>query len=143
MTDKLETLFNLPPAANKEIVDALENAHQIESSLPQVSDDTLDKELDDIANQAVESFENLQSLGMNVEARFAAPIFEAAGKMLGHAVTAKLGKVQKKLKQTEILLKMQKMQHDMNKDSSENNSVDVDVKVFDRNELLNSFRKKQ
>jgi hypothetical protein len=142
MTQKLEELFDLAPAPSKEITEALETANQIESALPQVSEDTLDKELDEIAGQAMESFENLQSLGMNVEARFSAPIFEAASKMLGHAVTAKLGKVQKKLKQTEILLKMQKMQHDMNKDNGTEADT-IEAQVFDRNELLNSFRKKQ
>jgi hypothetical protein len=141
MTQKLEELFDLAPAPSKEVVEALENAHAIESALPQVSEDTLDKELDEIAGQAMESFENLQSLGMNVEARFSAPIFEAASKMLGHAVTAKLGKVQKKLKQTEILLKMQKMQHDMNKDSGVEADT-IEAQVFDRNELLSTFRKK-
>jgi hypothetical protein len=140
MTRKLEELFDLPSAPSKEVVEALENAHAIESALPQVSEDTLDKELDEIAGQAMESFENLQSLGMNVEARFSAPIFEAASKMLGHAVTAKLGKVQKKLKQTEILLKMQKMQHDMNKDSGVEADT-IEAQVFDRNELLKTFRK--
>ena len=140
MTQKLEELFDLGPAPSKEITEALETANQIESALPQVSEDTLDKELDEIAGQAMESFENLQSLGMNVEARFSAPIFEAASKMLGHAVTAKLGKVQKKLKQTEILLKMQKMQHDMNKDSGVEADT-IEAQVFDRNELLKTFRK--
>jgi len=142
MTKKLEELFDLPPAPSKEVAEALENAHQLESSIPQQPDDALDKDLDQLADQAVESFENLQSLGMNVEARFAAPIFEASAKMLTAAVTAKLGKVQKKLKQTEILLKMQKMQHDMNKDSG-NEPDTIEAQVFDRNELLNSFRKKQ
>jgi hypothetical protein len=140
MTQKLEELFDLGPAPSKEITEALETANQIESALPQVSEDTLDKELDEIAGQAMESFENLQSLGMNVEARFSAPIFEAASKMLGHAVTAKLGKVQKKLKQTEILLKMQKMQHDMNKDSGVEADT-IEAEVWDRNELLKTFRK--
>ena len=140
MTQKLEELFDLAPAPSKEITEALETANQIESALPQVSEDTLDKELDEIAGQAMESFENLQSLGMNVEARFSAPIFEAASKMLGHAVTAKLGKVQKKLKQTEILLKMQKMQHDINKDSGVEADT-IEAQVFDRNELLKTFRK--
>jgi hypothetical protein len=140
MTQKLEELFDLAPAPSKEIAEALETANQIESALPQVSEDTLDKELDEIAGQAMESFENLQSLGMNVEARFSAPIFEAASKMLGHAVTAKLGKVQKKLKQTEILLKMQKMQHDMNKDNGTESDT-IEAEVWDRNELLKTFRK--
>ena len=122
MTQKLEELFDLAPAPSKEITEALETANQIESALPQVAEDALDKDLDQLADQAVESFENLQSLGMNV--------------------TAKLGKVQKKLKQTEILLKMQKMQHDMNNDNGTEADT-IEAQVFDRNELLNSFRKKQ
>ena len=139
MTKKLEELFDLPPAPSKEVAEALENAHQLESSIPQQPDDALDKDLDQLDDQAVESFENLQSLGMNVEARFAAPIFEASAKMLATAVTAKLGKVQKKLKQTELLLKIEKMQYDRRENDG---TVNVEAQVFDRNELLSTFRNK-
>ena len=117
MTEKLAELFDLPPAS-KEVAEALHSANELEASVPQEPDDAMDRELDELAEKAVETFENLNSLGMNVEARFAAPIFEASAKMLATAVTAKLGKVQKKLKQTEIALKAQKLQHDMNKDSA-------------------------
>ena len=102
----------------------------------------MDKELDDLADQAMESFENLQSLGMNVEPRFSAPIFEAATKMFGHALTAKLGKVQKKLKQTEIALKIEKMKQDKEK-NEDGNTVNVEAQIFDRNSLLNAIRNKQ
>jgi hypothetical protein len=139
MTHKLEELFDLP-SASKDMVEALNTANQLEASLPEQPEDAMDKELDELTEKAVESFENLQSLGMNVEARFSAPIFEASAKMLATAVTAKLGKVQKKLKQTELAMKAQKLQHDMNKDRGEEVET-VSATVFDRNELLKTIRK--
>jgi len=138
MTQKLAELFDLPPPS-KEMVEALDTANQLEASLPEAPEDALDKELDELTEKAVESFENLQSLGMNVEARFSAPIFEASAKMLATAVTAKLGKVQKKLKQTELAMRAQKLQHDMNKERGEVETISATV--FDRNELLKSIRK--
>jgi hypothetical protein len=142
MTEKLETLFNLPPSPSKEVSDALATASALEATIPFQPEDSMDKELDQLADQAVESFENLQSLGMNVEARFSAPIFDAASKMLGHAITAKLGKVQKKLKQQELLLKAESLA--MKKaTASEEDTPTLPATVFDRNELLKSFGKKQ
>jgi hypothetical protein len=140
MTQKLEALFDLPPAPSKEIVEALHTANAIEQSMPHEPDDALDKELDQLADQAVESFENLQSLGMNVEARFSAPIFDAASKMLGHAITAKLGKVQKKLKQVELAQRAERLAMQKAENPGEN-TVEVPAQVFDRNELLKTFRK--
>jgi hypothetical protein len=140
MTQKLEELFDLPPAPSKEVAEAIETAHQLESAIPEQPEDAMDKELDELVDKAVESFENLQSLGMNVEARFSAPIFEASAKMLATAVTAKLGKVQKKLKQTELALKAQKLKFDMGKNSGDEPET-IEAQVFDRNELLKTFRK--
>ena len=142
MSETLSNLFNLPPSQSKELTDALETANTIDNNLPAIINDEMDKELDDLADQAMESFENLQSLGMNVEPRFSAPIFEAATKMFGHALTAKLGKVQKKLKQTEIALKIEKMKQDKEK-NEDGNTVNVEAQIFDRNSLLNAIRNKQ
>mgnify|MGYP003338880281 CR=1 FL=1 len=140
MTQKLAELFDLP-TASKEVAEALDTANQLEATIPQQPEDAMDKELDELAEKAVETFENLNSLGMNVEARFAAPIFEASAKMLTAAVTAKLGKVQKKLKQTEIALKARKLEHDINKDIGNDEGETVSATVFDRNELLKTIRK--
>ena len=142
MTEKLETLFNLPPSPSKEVSDALATASAIEANLPYQPEDALDKELDQLADQAVESFENLQSLGMNVEARFSAPIFDAASKMLGHAVTAKLGKVQKKLKQAELMMRAEKLAMQKAEANPEDTPT-MQATVFDRNDLLKTFGKKQ
>ena len=94
MTKKLEELFNLPEVttedvSKEDIKQALTAANNIDSILPSEPDNQTDRELDDLTDKAMESFENLMSLGMNVEARFSAPIFDSASKMLGHAVTPK------------------------------------------------------
>ena len=77
------------------------------------------------------------SLGMNVEARFSAPIFDSASKMLGHAVTAKLGKAQKKLKETELKMRLMKMEADK---KPEEGTVNVEARVWDRNELIKNLK---
>ena len=142
MTQKLEALFDLPLAPSREVSEALQTAINIDHSMPEQPDDTMDKELDHLADQAMESFENLQSLGLNVEARFSAPIFDAASKMLGHAVTAKLGKAQKKLKQQELALRAESLA--MKKSvSNGDDPMEITAQVFDRNELLKTFGKKQ
>jgi hypothetical protein len=140
MTKKLEELFDLPEVnsdiSKDDIKQALSVANNIEATLPTEPENTTDKELDDLTNRAMESFDNLMSLGMNVEARFSAPIFDSASKMLGHAVTAKLGKAQKKLKETELKIRLMKQQADKKDD----NTVAVEAHVWDRNELIRNLK---
>jgi len=142
MTKKLEELFDLPEVttddfSKEEIKQALTNANSIESSLPVEPENRTDNELDDITNKAMESFENLMSLGMNTEPRFSAPIFDSASKMLGHAVTAKLGKAQKKLKETELKMRLMKMEADK---KPEDTSIAVEARVWDRNDLIKNLK---
>ena len=105
--------------------------------MPSEPDNKTDRELDELTDKAMESFENLMSLGMNVEARFSAPIFDSASKMLGHAVTAKLGKAQKKLKEVELKMRLMKIQADKKPDDE---TVNVEARVWDRNELLRNLK---
>lgn len=142
MTKKLEELFNLPEVSmedvsKEDIQQALTVASDIDSILPSEPDNKTDRELDELTDKAMESFENLMSLGMNVEARFSAPIFDSASKMLGHAVTAKLGKAQKKLKETELKMRLMKMQADK---KPEDDTVSVEARVWDRNELIRNLK---
>jgi hypothetical protein len=44
-------------------------------------------------------------LGMNVDSRWASDIFGVASTMLGHAITAKTAKLNKKLKMVDLQLK--------------------------------------
>jgi len=140
MNKKLEDLFDLPEVnsedLNKEdIRNALASANDFEATLPVEPDNITDRELDNLTIKAMESFDNLMSLGMNVEPRFSAPIFDSASKMLGHAVTAKLGKAQKKLKETELKIRLLKQQN-----VKEDNVIPVEAKIWDRNELIKNFK---
>ena len=120
MTKKLEELFNLPQDA-EEVVTAdavpepitislqekLEEFDKISSALPRVKGlgDISDSELDALANKAEKAYDNLMDLGMNVEARYGARMFEVAGNMLNAAITAKSAKIDKKLKMVELQFK--------------------------------------
>ena len=157
MTQKLEELFNLPPAdsttpeeaktnieENREIIKAVDDAiDKIDAALPYVNDlDISDKELDDLSDLAKEKFQDLIDLGMNVEARFSGHILATAGTLLGHAITAKQAKLDKKLRMVDLQLKKARLDAQIAKD---NNKTDGDkiidaedgcAVVLDRNELL-------
>lgn len=143
MNKKLEELFDLPEVSmsqdvtKEDIKSALAAANNFTDSLPVEPENTTDRELDDLTVKAMESFENLMSLGMNVEPRFSAPIFDSASKMLGHAVTAKLGKAQKKLKETELKMRLMKQMADK---KPEDDTIKVEARVWDRNDLIRNFK---
>ena len=84
-------------------------------------------------------FNDLSDLGMQVDSRYASEIFAVAGAMLGHALTAKTAKMNKKLKM--IQLQLQKAKLDLDKDKhrgkDEEESVDIaEGQVLSRNDLL-------
>lgn len=153
MTKKLEELFDLPPAEQDGVIDSdqsepgndieknipilpetLQSLDKIEQALPAVRGlEASDQEMDDLAKKASESFDNLMDLGMNVDSRYASEIFAVAGAMLGHAITAKTAKINKKLKM--IQLQMQKAKLDKDSDSDPRLPVG-EGHVLDRNELL-------
>ena len=121
MTKKLEELFEFDklettgesdtPTLTVEqtraaIVAIDTNIDKIDLALPAVRDlDTSDRELDEIADLAKQSYQDLSDLGMNVDSRFAAELFAVAGTMLGHALVAKTTKLNKKLKMIDLQLK--------------------------------------
>ena len=138
MTEKLEKLFDLPEITKEDMTkEVLEQAVGLSNQIKTIEDDTTDKEIDDLTAKAVSSYEDLMSLGMNTEARFSAPIFDVASKMLGHAITAKLGKAQKKLKEADLKLKAAKMAENQ----TMNNTTEITAVAYDRNELIKSLRK--
>ena len=106
---------------------------KIEAALPMVKDlDAGDSEMDELATKAIESYENLMDLGMNVDSRFASEIFSVASNMLGHAITAKTAKVNKKLKMIDLQLKKARL------DKEAGNEVMDQGQgyILDRNEIL-------
>ena len=82
---------------------------------------------------------------MNVEPRFSGVILQTAGIMLGHAITAKTAKLDKKLKMVQLQLAKAKHDHQVKKDAGNNVKTPIDGQgvVFDRNDLLKQILSKQ
>lgn len=64
-----------------------------------------DSELDQLAGKAEKVFDDLVDLGMNVEARYGARMFEVAAQMMNAAINAKSAKIDKKLKMVDLQIK--------------------------------------
>jgi hypothetical protein len=119
MTKKLEELLNLPPSeeplveptttpvATIDLQDKLEEFDKIASALPKVKGlgEMADAELDALAAKAEQAYDDLMDLGMNVEARYGARMFEVAANMMNAAIQAKSSKIDKKLKMVDLQLK--------------------------------------
>ena len=124
MTRKLESLFDLPPSTPVEEEPTPQPAEDFRSQL-QTLDDTIDKidaalpgvrgleandtEMDTLSKMATDSYDELMTLGMQVDSRFASEIFSVASNMLGHAITAKTAKMDKKLKMIDLQLKKMRL----------------------------------
>lgn len=154
MTKKLSELFDLPlesdigqsddmiPVPEEVTTQAYNNLEKIENALPQVRGlEATDTEMDDLAELAKSSYNDLMELGMQVDSRFAAEIFSTAGTMLGHAITAKTAKVNKKIKMIELQLKKAALDAKLNEKSKEIESIPQGTgsTLLDRNELLKSL----
>jgi hypothetical protein len=123
MTRKLEDLFDLPPtqAEVEAAVPAIEENRntialidatidKIDAALPAIRGlDATDQEMDELSDLAKSSYNDLMDLGMQVDSRFASEIFSVASNMLGHAITAKTAKLDKKLKMIDLQMKKMKM----------------------------------
>jgi hypothetical protein len=150
MTKKLEELFELPQSeidtlsipipdnAGLVITETLDNIEKIENALPQVRGlDMADGEMDELAGLATSSYKDLMDLGMQVDSRFASEIFNSAGTMLGHAITAKTAKINKKLKMIELQLKKAQLDQKIASKTEEIENTPLgEGKALDRNELL-------
>lgn len=168
MTKKLEELLNLPEnqeivkddlvkqqqqnrAKEKQV--ARDNApaenlfreigdiDKIAAALPQVKGlgDIADNELDELAKKATDAYEDLVDLGMNVEPRYSARIFEVAQTALKNAIDAKSAKIDKKLKMIELQLKKQKLDQDA-KPAGDDDIQGEGYLITDRNSLLEKLK---
>jgi hypothetical protein len=156
MTKKLEELFDLAsseendltiplPEVTEEVTEnALSTLDKIEAALPQVKGlEAADEEMDELANLATSSYKDLMDLGMQVESRFSSEIFNSASSMLGHAITAKTAKINKKLKMLDLQMKKAQLDQKMQSKSEEVENTPLgEGKSLDRNELLKMFNPK-
>lgn len=157
MTRKLEELFNLPATEesvdlsieeskdfieqNQDIITEVDAAiNKIDAALPLVQDlDAGDAELDELAKLAKDRFEDLVDLGMNVEPRFSGVILQTASTLLGHAITAKTAKMDKKLRTISLQLQKARLDQQIKKDAGktkDDEPIEGEGVVLDRNELL-------
>ena len=162
MTKKLEELLNLPDS--KEIIEAdkkkaeteektqavtqqqetlrdIAEMDKIAAALPQVKGlgELADNELNEVAEKSMSAYEDLMDLGMNVESRYSGRVFEVAGQMLKTNQTAKVAKLDKKLKMVELQLKKEKQDKDSGNDDG--NIVNGEgYIVTDRNSLLEKLK---
>jgi hypothetical protein len=148
MTRKLEELFDFPPAEDSAAEATVEQTRtqlaeidatidKIDAALPTVRDlETGDRELDDLASKAQETFDDLMDLGMQVDSRYSSEIFAVASTMLGHALTAKTAKLNKKLKMVDLQLKKLKMDQDQRRNAPEEAMETAHGQVLSRNDLL-------
>jgi hypothetical protein len=110
---------------------------KIESALPLVRGlEASDGEMDDLAARASEHFEDLMSLGMQVDSRYASEIFAVASTMLGHAITAKTAKMNKKLKMIDLQLKKARLDQTQ---ESQPPTPTASGRVLNRNDLLRTL----
>jgi hypothetical protein len=151
MTRKLEELFDLPPSdkeinlavpaleENRNTIVALDQAiDKIDAALPAVRGlESTDTEMDELAGLATSSYKDLMDLGMQVDSRFASEIFSVASNMLGHAITAKTAKLDKKLKMIDLQMKKVRLdQQQADKDPEGAAAQQGQGHVLSRNELL-------
>jgi hypothetical protein len=155
MTKRLEEILNLPEskkivkqdekaAAKADAVPLLRDISEfdkISAALPLVKGlgDAGDAELDELAKKATDAYDDIMDLGMNVEARYSARMFEVAASMLKNAIDAKSAKLDKKLKMIDLQLKKQKIDQDSNQDDSVTLQGDG-VIISDRNSLLEKLK---
>ena len=151
MTKKLEELFDLPPSTEEETaaVPSAENTRQtlaalddsidkINAALPAVRGlESSDREMDELATLAQDSYKDLMDLGMQVDSRFASEIFSVASNMLGHAITAKTAKLDKKLKIIDLQLKKMRLDQNIKPEAPGGEAIPTaQGMVLSRNDLL-------
>jgi hypothetical protein len=160
MTKKLSELFDQPDIPSTDSVDnsealqtIVENREaiakvdeaidKIDIALPTVRDlEASDADMDELADLAKSKFEDLMDLGMNMDPRFGGVVFQTAGTLLGHAITAKTAKMDKKLRMVQLQLQKARLDHQMSKDNPDDQPITGQGIVLDRNELLNQILQK-
>lgn len=155
MTKKLEDFFNVDATDSEDqlplqfekpqpiettlatVHEQLTIADRIDQALPTVRGlDVEDRDLDEYADRAMESFERLMDLGYNMDDRNAGKVFEVASTMMNNAITAKTAKLDKKLKMIDLQLKAAKLAQTA-KTEDDNGPQGLGDLTTDRNAILN------
>jgi len=155
MTKKLEDLLNIADTDTTNTSDKkaetaiteqsdtfrdIAEFDKIASALPAVKGlgQMADDELNEVAGKAMQAYDDLMDLGMNVESRYSGRVFEVAGNMLKTTLDAKVAKIDKKLKMIDLQLKKEKLDKDSG--TSEGIVSGEGYVVTDRNSLLERLK---
>lgn len=155
MTKRLEEILNISPKNEKvespseapasvptiDLQEKLEEFDKISAALPRVKGlgDISDAELDALAEKAEQAYDDLMDLGMNVDARYGAKMFEVAANMMNAAITAKTNKIEKKLKMVDLQLK----KYAIDKKNSPSSGEEIPGEGYiltDRNSILEKLK---
>lgn len=114
-----DQMMALVEESNAKLSETELSLRKIETALPEVFDMKLiDAEIDELSNMAKEHASELIELGMNVDPRFSGPILQTASNMMGHAISAKATKIDKKLKMVQLQLQKAKLEYQIEKDAA-------------------------
>ena len=164
MSTKIEEVFNMSSSVEQtqsndetgfdidKLQETLATADKIDQALPAVRDlESLDKDMDTYAEEAMGAFKDLMDLGQNVEDRNAAAIFDSAAKMMTNAITAKTAKMNKKLKMIEMQMRKRKLDLEERKvemqiakmsGTMDDDPIEGAAQEFDRASLINDIMNK-
>ena len=158
MTKKLEEEFNLPPieeALAQEKVEDVPTIEESKNAIVEVQEamgvsekinlafkeikglEDHEGEMNDIAKKAIDSYEQLMNLGMNVSDMAAGKVFAEASNMLKIALEASDAKTKAKLQQIDLMIKKARLDKQTGNDVEESKAT-----VLDRNELLKIINQK-
>jgi hypothetical protein len=161
MNKKLHDLFNLPDdTASDDIAptvaegedtdlliisqETLSTIEKVDLALPTIRGlESTDREMDEIADLAKGAFNDLLDLSYQVDSRFSAEIAGVAATMLGHSLSAKEAKVNKKLKMLELRLKQAELERKLkaaaDKEPEDQTPLGVATQI-DRGDLIKAIQ---
>ena len=128
------------------ITNSLERTESFETALSTMPDsEDHNNEMDDISEKALEAYQQILDLGMDVSPAHAGKIFENAVQLLKISMDARNSKSDNKIKLMKIALDKAKFDRQLRNDANkpEEGSIDSEeVLTMDRNQLLKHLSKK-
>jgi hypothetical protein len=125
-------------------IEALSTIEKIDAALPTIRGlESTDKEMDEIADLAKGAFNDLLDLSYQVDSRFSAEIAGVAATMLGHSLSAREAKINKKLKMIDLRLKQAALESKLRAAEAKETPTETPLGVatqIDRNDLIKTLQ---
>lgn len=145
---ELDDLQHDDPKSAKQYMDAYEKTRNLEKSLADHAGlKEHDIDMDNVAEEAMDSYKSLMDLAHNVAPAHSGKIFEQATQMLKISMDAKNAKSDKKLKMWRLQLEQARLMRDLERDRGTGPidgtiSEDDGTVVMTRNELFKQLKNK-